>query len=86
MSVGVPLAFEDMRSYATLQKCFAQLAAQEGAGRVSRDTQVVAGRDIPHHVRVRIEHVGRDDEVVIVDEGRHLVAKQDQLGLQGIAD
>ena len=36
--------------------------------------------------KVSMHAGGRDDEVVVVDQGRHLVAEQDKLRLHGIAD
>src|SRR5205814_4031918 len=44
----------------------------EGAARVPRDVQVVALHQPPDHLYVRVEELGNDAEVVVVDDGGDL--------------
>src|SRR5450631_1580606 len=67
--LGLLLALKYMRCDVALRQGFAQLGAQKGAGRVTRDVRKIVGQKIPIHLGVSVVHFLVDSKAIVVDDG-----------------
>ena len=74
MRVGLGGRLEDVRRDAPARERLAELHPEERAGRVPRRRRVVVRLHVADHGGVRVGHGRVDEEIVVVDDQRDLVA------------